>query len=89
MGAINEVAKGPIIAGQNPPSCFSLFHTVSLAFFSSIFHSVLHQLIDSNILTILSISSFKINKLNPLPALTAPCALMFSFQIYLIQTKLL
>ena len=85
IGAINEAAVGAITEGRNPPFCFFIsYFTVSLA--PSINRPDFSY--DSAILIISSISSFETNKVNPLPALTAPCPVIF-FQIYLIQKKLL
>ena len=73
IGAINEAAKDVIIAPKDLPSCsFISCFTVSVPpsinkpdFFS-----------DSTILIILSISSQEMNKLNPIPTLTAPAPIV-------------
>ena len=85
IGAIHEASIGAIIAGRNPLSCFFIScFTISLA--PSINRPDFSS--DSTILIISYISSFEINKVNVLPALTDPCPAIF-FQIYVIQKKLL
>ena len=85
IGAISEAAIGAIIAERNQPSCFFvLCFTVSLA--PSINRPNFSN--NSTILIISSVSLFEMNKVNPLPALPAPCPGCF-FQTYLMPNKLL
>ena len=74
-GVINEAAIGAIIAPGNPPSCF----------FISCFTASVAPLInrsesssDFAILIISSRSSFEMKKVNPFPALTCICRLIFT-----------
>ena len=74
ISAINEAAIGAIMAGRNLPSCFFIpCFTVLLA--PSINRPGFSN--DSTILIISSISSFEINKGNPLPG---PCPDRFFFK---------
>ena len=78
-GGTNEVAKGTNKAPRNPPFCISCF-TVSLTPSINTHESSNYFMI----LIISYISSFKINKVNPFPALTARFPFIFFKFIYCI-----
>ena len=76
------MAKGAKKAPRNQPSCFFCFITPSINTPESSY--------DFMILMILFISSFEINKVNPFPALTAPCPLIFLSCLFIaFEVKLL
>ena len=72
-GAVTEASKCGIIAARNPLTCIFIWSfTISVA--PSINRPDFCN--DSMILIILSIPSYEINKVNPLPALTTPSPLI-------------
>ena len=77
-GCTNEAGKGASKAGRDPHFCFS--NIISTFGFSH----------DFMILIISFVSSFKTNKVNPFPALSAPFSLLFlSNFIIVFEDKLL
>ena len=84
-GGTNEVAKGTNKAPRNPPFCISCF-TVSLTPSINTHESSNYFMI----LIISYISSFKINKVNPFPALTARFPFIFLSNLFIaFEFKLL
>ena len=83
-GCINKTANGTNKAPRNLHSYFCISYfivSVTLPI------NTTKSSNDFMILIISFISSFEINKVNPVPALTAPCHLFF-FHIYLLLLKL-
>ena len=79
IGAINEATISAIIAPRNQPSCFLI---CCCTFSAAPSVNILEVSNDFAILIISSITSFKINKVNTVPVLTARH--LFYLQIYLI-----
>ena len=86
-GCTNNTAKGANKAPRNPPSCFFI-SSFNVSVTPSINTSESYN--DFIIFMISFISSFKINKVNPSPALTAPFPLIFLSNLFIaIEVKLL
>ena len=80
-GCTNDVAKGANKAPRNPPSClFISFFTVLVTPSINTHQSSNHYII----FIISSIPSFKINKVNPFPTLTAPFPVIFLSNLFIV-----
>ena len=80
-GCTNDVAKGANKAPRNPPSClFISFFTVLVTPSINTHQSSNHYII----FIISSIPSFKIDKVNPFPTLTAPFPVIFLSNLFIV-----